>query len=694
MRFAFAASMVSAALVANVAAAGDNDWSDCSSTVRERVVSGCSVVLSRGESESAKRRAVALTNRATAYYEAGRLDAALEDGAAAIRLDPTYSEAFYAHGSALLGSGRADDAIVDFNRALKLNPKSASTHNARGKANLEKGDLDKAIADFNEALRQNPKMAFALTGRGSAYREKGDLDKAYADYSDAIKLDRGYASPYIGRGNILLDKHMWNEAVADYSKAIELEPKSALGHNNRGVAYRLLGQLDRAVDDQNTAVALDVKNARLVFNRGLTLHTKGDLPAAAADYTEAIKLNVNYALAYQARGIVLQSQGDSAGALSDLDRAVKLNEKLPLAFLTRGKIRLGQSDWQHALIDFADAIRLEPKQAPAYFGRGFASEALGDNAKAKADFDAAIGLSPGYAEAFFHRGKVLEKQAKFALAAEDFREAAKLNPNFLDARDALKTVMARIESIKPDVIAPPTAIVKLNRVALVIGNSHYTAVAPLGNPGRDAEAVAEALRTIGFRAVQVEHDLNLEGMKIALQKFEEKADLADWAIIYYAGHGVEVGGVNYLIPVNARLEDERKVKDEAVPVSRLLDAVERTKQLRMLILDACRDNPFLLSMKLADGSRSIHRGLAREEPKEGGTLIAFSAKQGQVALDGSGEHSPFVIALLHRLATPGIEIRKLFGLVRDDVLAATERRQEPYVYGTLGGDDYVWHPAN
>lgn len=699
VRLAFAglatcAILVSNVVISNAARAADADWTDCSSTVREKVVSGCSIILSRGDVESAKRRAVALTNRATAYFEAGQFDAAIEDSSAAIRLDATYSEAFYAHGSAMLGRARADEAIADFSQSLKLNPKSASAYNARGKAWLDKGELDKALADFNDALRLNPRLTFALTGRGSAWREKGDLDKAHADYSEAIKIDGAYASPYIGRGNIQLDRRQWKDAVEDYSKALGLEPKNALALNNRGVAYRMLGQIDKALADQNQAVELDGKNARLVFNRGLTLHTKGDLAAATADYGEAIKLNPGYALAYQARGIILQSQGDSAGALADLNHAIKLNAKLPLALLTRGKIHLAQKDWQPAVSDFAETIRLEPKQPSAYFGRGLGNESLGDFAKAKADFDAAIGLSHGYSEALYHRGKVLEKQAKYQLAADDFREAAKLNPNFADARDALKTLTARIESAKPDVISPPTAIIKLNRVALIIGNDHYSAVPPLGNPGRDADAVADMLRTIGFRAVQVEHDLTYDQMKVALEKFEDQADTADWAIIYYAGHGIEVGGVNYLIPVNARLEDERKVKDQAIPVSRVLDAVEHTRQLRVVILDACRDNPFLMSMKMADGSRSIHRGLRGVEPQEGGTLIAFSAKDGQVALDGNGDHSPFVTALLHRLATPGVEIGKLFRLVRDDVLSATGHRQEPYVYGTLGGDDYVVHPAN
>ena len=162
-------------------------------------------------------------------------------------------------------------------------------------------------------------------------------------------------------------------------------------------------------------------------------------------------------------------------------------------------------------------------------------------------------------------------------------------------------------------------------------------------------------------------------------------------MIYYAGHGMEIDGTNYVVPVDARLLADRDVPDEAISLSRFLDAVDGAKQLKLIILDACRDNPFLSKMKMSVASRSISRGLARIEP-EGSTLVAYAAKNGQLAMDGKGANSPFVTALVSRMLTPGLEIRKVFGLVRDDVLAATRRQQEPSIYGSLGGDDYIINP--
>ncbi len=244
--------------------------------------------------------------------------------------------------------------------------------------------------------------------------------------------------------------------------------------------------------------------------------------------------------------------------------------------------------------------------------------------------------------------------------------------------------------------APPALAAALpeRRVALLVGNGAYGTVAPLTNPGRDAAALAEALRGLGFRTVTLRENLGSEGMRQALRAFAAEAADADWAVVYYAGHDLEMGGVNYLVPVDARLKSDRDVPFEAVPLDQVLASVEGARKLQLVILDACRDNPFAAAMKRTAATRAIGRGLARIEP-EGSQLVAFAAKAGQTASDGAegAGNSPFMTSLVKHLAVPGTEIRKLFGLVRDDVLARTGRAQEPAIYGSLGGADYVFHPA-
>src|SRR5207253_8174575 len=231
------------------------------------------------------------------------------------------------------------------------------------------------------------------------------------------------------------------------------------------------------------------------------------------------------------------------------------------------------------------------------------------------------------------------------------------------------------------------------RVALVLGNSAYQNVAQLANPANDSAKIAATLKDAGFDVVDSRHDLPAAETRRALREFADRARDADIALVYYAGHGIEVDGTNYLIPVDAKLERDTDVYDEAFSLDRVLLAIEPAKRLRLVILDACRDNPFAKSMKRTVASRAIGQGLAKVEPTSPNMLIAYSAKAGSTALDGDAKNSPFTIALAKHLATPGLDIRRAFGFVRDDVLKATSNRQEPFVYGSLGGDDVPLVPA-
>jgi uncharacterized caspase-like protein len=174
-------------------------------------------------------------------------------------------------------------------------------------------------------------------------------------------------------------------------------------------------------------------------------------------------------------------------------------------------------------------------------------------------------------------------------------------------------------------------------------------------------------------------------MRRALREFSDHARGADIAAVFYAGHGIEVDGNNYLIPVDAVLERDIDVEDEALSLDRVVKIMEPVKRLRLIVLDACRDNPFTRSMKRTVAKRSIGRGLAQIEVTASNTLIAYAAKAGSIAADGDGANSPFTAALIRNLATPGLDIRLALGRVRDEVLKATGNRQEPFVYGSLGG---------
>jgi uncharacterized caspase-like protein len=231
------------------------------------------------------------------------------------------------------------------------------------------------------------------------------------------------------------------------------------------------------------------------------------------------------------------------------------------------------------------------------------------------------------------------------------------------------------------------------RIALIIGNSAYKNVARLQNPANDAAVVADMFRSAGFETVESRLNLTVSELRKTLREFGNKSRDADVAVVYYAGHGIELDGNNYLIPVDATLETDADVLDETLPLDRVLFAVEPARHLRLVILDACRDNPFAKTMKRTIASRAVGRGLAKVEPSSPNTMIAFAAKAGSTASDGDSKNSPFATALVNHLAKPGLDLRKAFGFVRDDVLKATNNSQEPFIYGSLGGNDVSLVPA-
>jgi len=227
------------------------------------------------------------------------------------------------------------------------------------------------------------------------------------------------------------------------------------------------------------------------------------------------------------------------------------------------------------------------------------------------------------------------------------------------------------------------------RVALIIGNSGY-AVRPLANPSRDARAIANAFKdTLQFDSVTLKTDLTRQGLVDALHVFESDTVGAEIAVVFLAGHGTALEQIDtYLVPIDAKLARESDLEDEAISLRSVLRRLEGASTLRLVILDACRNPPF----PLAGRKRDTSRGLARVEPEDN-TLIAYATKDGKTADDGAGAHSPFTAALLKHIGTRGIDVTFVFRAVRDDVMQATKREQQPHLYGTLGFKPVYLHRA-
>ena len=223
------------------------------------------------------------------------------------------------------------------------------------------------------------------------------------------------------------------------------------------------------------------------------------------------------------------------------------------------------------------------------------------------------------------------------------------------------------------------------RIALVIGNSAYQNTPDLKNPKNDAVDLAAALRRLGFEVFEG-RDLDKRAMERLIRQFGVRLSGADLAVFFYAGHGLQVGGQNYLVPIDARLASEGDADFEGMALTLVLKQMEREAKTSIVLLDACRDNPLARNLARTMGTRAVHLGQGLAEVKTGvGTLIGFSTQPGNVATDGTARNSPYAEALLRHMEQPGKDISGVLISVRNDVLRATDGKQVPWEHTSLTG---------
>ncbi len=633
----------------------------------------------------------AYNNRGNAWFHKGLNSSAIDDYTAAIERNPAFVDAFRNRAFVLLRQDEFDRAVADLTQAIALDPKSSFAFYLRGFALFRKGEFEGAIKDFDRAIGLKPDYYAAFIHRGDSWYGKRELDRAIRDFDAAIKIDAKNPTAYSERAQVYIDKGDYERAIQNYNKSIELDPKDWRAFSGRGEALRLKGDLDAALDSHNKAVALGPQNTDALINRAIALKDKKRYSESISDYTEALLINPKETRALSNRAEVLRLDGDLVRALADIDKAIALFPNSAMNHCRRADVYRDRGELDRAISEYGVAMKASAHAVCAFTGRGIALEQSGQHDKAKADFEKAQKMAPEKDPdpSMAREARALAKTQLAALAEHAKAEAARRKAELEEKERQAAAEREQAKQLQSLTTLTPPRIDQGRRVALIIGNSAYQNVPQLANPVRDAEAIGETFRQIGFDSVQVAENLTRNQMVRALRKFRDEADRANWGVIYFAGHGIGMNGTNYLIPVDARMESDRDVEDEAVPLDRMLAATEGAKKLRMVILDACRDNPFATKMRRSVAMRSVTRGLTAIEP-DVGTLVAYAARDGQTALDGDGAHSPFVSSLLKHLVIPNLEIGMLFRLVRDDVRQMTNRQQEPFVYGSLPGENFYF----
>lgn len=558
--------------------------------------------------------------------------------------------------------------------------------------------------------------AEALRGIGAAVGDQGAKDFAFAYLQLALYLRPGDDLTLMSLGALYEMAKKPQFAIDTYRRI----PTSASMWRRAQIQIATnLGALDRGEEGARmlrSLIADDPKYVEAAAALGNIERAQKKFADCSQTYTQVIDAmgaapDKDKWMAFYYRGICEERSKQWDKAEADLRRALALQPEQPqvLNYLGYSLIDQGRN-YDEALSMIRRSVAQLPNDGYIVDSLGWAYFRTGNLSDAATNLKRAAELVPADPTVRRHLGDAYWKQGLKSQARAEWTEAKRLNPEPQElaevedrirdglsdqpdptpARQAAAEPAKPVASLAPEQPAVPAVskvvVPRGRRVALVIGNSKYQSVPALANPERDSRTVADALKQVGFQSVTLVTDATRDKTVAALRAFATEADRADWALIYYAGHGIEVGGQNYLIPVDAKLASDRDVQYEAVGLEQVMSAAEGASKLRLVLLDACRDNPFANMMKRSTASRSVGRGLGQVEP-DAGMLLVYAAKHGQIAFDGDGQNSPFVSSFIKRITTPQIEIRKLFDLVRDDVMSATKRQQQPFTYGSVPGSE-------
>lgn len=667
-------------------AASNPDAKACDSSDPAVRIAGCTRLINSGRVPK-RLLADVYYQRGQGYSLAGRNDEAIADFSRSLAERPTLA-AYSDRGVAYLIKGDFAQAHRDFDKSIELDPKNYSSYFNKAFAYAGANDHDNAIRFHDKSLAIK-KTAQGLNGRGVSWRSKGDSVRALADFDEAIRVDATFPNSYINLSGLYADRGEFERSLVYCDQAIRLLPNSAESYHNRALILYHKGDYDSALIDLEKAVALDPNGAVVFLLRGQIFSAKGDYDRAIADFDRGLKFGSESFVAYVNRGSAWQRKGDLDKALADFNRVVVSEPNNPAGYSARATVYVAQGKFEQAFADFDTAIKLDPLSLAAFADRGEAYEKFGKIEQARDDFKKALELP---------RVRFLGIRGGLGVSQDARREqeAAKARLAVLDGAANLAPLArpAVATATSPKAETPGVG----RKIALVIGNGAYRNAPPLPNPPNDARGVASNLRNMGFE-VSEGIDLDKAKLRDGIVAFLRDAASANLVVVFYAGHGMQIDGKNYLVPVDANFDGSSDFTTVMTDVDTILAALDGKLRTNIIILDACRDNPMAKPpvVAAAEPSRSVRVRSGLAAPSNvgagamagAGTMIAFATAPGQVALDGDGANSPFSAALIRHVGTPGLEVQQMMTRVRADVVASTKSKQVPWSNSALIGEVFL-----
>ncbi len=549
---------------------------------------------------------------------------------------------------------RFDESIGDFNEAIKLNPKNDQAFHYRGNALYNESRFLEALESLDEAIKLNPSAELFLL-RSYANGQLLKLKEAIADLDEVIRLKPSVES-FQERGYLKMGIHSFEEAIKDFDDALRLDPKSTSAYQNRGYSKHALGRYEGAIKDYRAVLTMEPNNSLAYNNSCWTKTFLGEYKEAIMDCNKAIELDPEDPSYYDSRGWTHFNAGNFKESIKDYSSSVRLGSNSDYTYAKLGLTQIRMGSYTDALNSANQAVVLDESYYYTYVIRGIAQFYLGNVEEAAADLVKSDSLA-------------LTRSLTYPEANEYEKLRRELGGLFE------KTINNRTST--------PEKVVS-KKVALVIGVKSYTAVPPLVNTLNDAKDVAAMLRKKGFDVIELLDPRTKSEMRTAAINFSKALENYPDGVgmLYYSGHGMQIDGANYLIPAGATLEVKADVQEQCMDMDYFLRIMEANgNHLNIVVLDACRNNPF------RSFSRAADKGLSMvSAPK--GSYIVYSTKPGSVASDGVGRNGLFTSKLLKYLNEPALSIEQVFKKVAADVSADSNDAQRPWISSDYTGEFY------
>lgn len=677
------------------------------------LLAGCGTLPPVQQTQSSSQPAI----QGKEFLDQQRYEEAIAAYREAIRLNRDDGFAHYGLGVGLSRMGRDDQAITAYREAIRLLPRHADAHYGLAVVMERTGQAEAAIRSYREVIQLRRDDALAHYGLGVNYGRTEQNEAAVDALREAIRLKPDLADAHYHLGRAYERLGQLAQAVAAYREVIRLRPQDVLAYYSLGLAYGKQGEDEQAATALREAIRLKPDHAEAYYTLGVVYGRMGQYEPAIAAYREALRLRPDHIDAYTGLGA-------AQGKLRQDDQAITVYREalrhkpghvdayygLWVAYQAKGnqaEARRALQEYQRLVaggkpvqaVQMARAEPREPAVAPA-------TEVAPPPPAAAAPISLPTLPEPAVAvpsPPAVTPAPPAAPPSELPRASPPLPEAVPTPPPtappaILEAMPAEAPAPtpppAPISPPAPVVVAPAppqpvpsqpplvavTTSTAQRRTALVIGNAAYS-VNPLRNPVNDAADMAASLRQLGFQVAEL-HDAGLQRMEEAVEQFTRQLGGGGVGVFYFSGHGVQVNGLNYLVPVDARISRESDVKYQSVHIDWVLDRMrEAANELNFVILDACRNNPYARSW------RSGQQGLAAVEAVTG-SLIAYATAPGTTAEDGPGRNGTYTKHLLHFMQMPGLSVEQMFKEVRVAVAQETGRKQIPWVSTSILGDFY------